>query len=294
MVLRFHKLRSTPAPPPSPPTLFPNTDTTETWVFPKHATVITDSDDIITTMTSTMTPTEAAETVSETSSPSSTMMKMLTTRTTTLLKDTFINMTERSPGEEGVAVDVGLGGGRGGVGGGGGGGGGVPRVNTPLNAPQPSLEPVVTGGPPASPPSLIASYADLSDLVWIIPISVVCLIALVLLAMALYHGVRKLELRMLGWCYRNCPCCCAPGGGGGLGGGGIGGGGLLGRGGRVLRGEQYDTLSEEESAAGRRETVRLREFREGSASYGMTRKLPKEYSPKRDHSPSFDDGGGDG
>lgn len=123
---------------------------------------------------------------------------------------------------------------------GGGGGGGAVDVNTPLNAPEPSLDPV-TDFPGQG---LLGDSADLSDLGWIIPTTIVCIAAMLGIAFACFYGVRKLELRVLGWFYRNCSCCCAPGGGG--------------EGRRLLRGEQYDTLSEETGKKGRRETVRLR------------------------------------
>ena len=126
-------------------------------------------------------------------------------------------------------------------GGGGVGGGAGAYINTPLNAPEPSLAPV-------TPPPLLGDASELSDLGWIVPTVIVCIAVMLGVAFACYYGVRRLELRMLGWCYRNCSCCCAPGGGGSG----------RGEGGRLLRGEQYDTLSEETERKGRKETVRLR------------------------------------
>ncbi|KAL8583464.1 hypothetical protein ACOMHN_044822 [Nucella lapillus] len=199
-------------------------------------------------------PTTTMTTTATTTTETDSALKFWTSK----LKESLENMTVVPPSGDDVAVDVGGGGG----------------LHTPLNAPQPSLKPVTQSSSSSS--SSFGSSANLLELGWIIPISVISLVLMVALALALYYGVRKLELRMLSWCYRNCGCCCAPGGGGG---------GR--RGGRALRGEQYDTLSEEESG-GKKETVRLREFREGSPGYGMTRKLPKEYSPKRESSPSFD------
>jgi hypothetical protein len=73
------------------------------------------------------------------------------------------------------------------------------------------LEPSPTTTTTHSP--LLDDSSDLSDLGWIIPVAIVCIVAMVGIAFAFYYGIRKLEMRMLNWCIRNCACCC-PGGGG--------------------------------------------------------------------------------
>ncbi|KAK7495528.1 hypothetical protein BaRGS_00013226 [Batillaria attramentaria] len=137
--------------------------------------------------------------------------------------------------------------------------GDVYRLNTPLNAPQPSLDPVT--GIPDNGGLLGSSNTD--ELGWIIPTAIVVIAAMVGVAFLMYFGIRSLELRMLGWCYRNCPCCCRPGG----------------HGRRLLGGERYDNVSDETDSTRRKESVRLRDFRERSPSYGVSRSTAKEYTP---------------
>lgn len=137
--------------------------------------------------------------------------------------------------------------------------GDVYRLNTPLNAPEPSLDPVtglLDGG------GLLGSTGP-DELGWIIPTAIVVIASMVGVAFAMYFGIRALELRMLSWCYRNCSCCCKPGG----------------HGRRLLGGELYDNLSEDTDSTRRRESVRLRDFRERSPSYGIARSKSKEYTP---------------
>ncbi|KAK7101875.1 uncharacterized protein [Littorina saxatilis] len=193
-----------------------------------------------TTTTTIMAPTQGS------SSP--TLYKILTSLTSTVGENLTLSSTS------GIFDDVGGGGGRG------------RYFNTPLSAPEASLDPITE-------PPLLGDSADLDDLGWIIPATIACIAAMFAIALACYYGVRKLELRMLAWCYRNCSCCCVPGDG---------------EGGRLLGGEQHDSLSEETGRKGKRESVRLRELRERSPSYGVTRSTSKEYVPKRDFNP-FDD-----
>lgn len=157
-------------------------------------------------------------TTTTTTAVSSTLSRLLSTLFPAVDRNSF-HLTA-APSSEGFVVDRGA----------------VVDINTPLNAPEPSLDPVTD-------PPLLGDSADLSDLGWIIPTTIVCIAAMLGVAFACYHGVRKLELCMLGWLYRNCSCCFSPGDR---------------ERGRLLRGEQYDTLSEETGKKGRKETVRLK------------------------------------
>lgn len=80
----------------------------------------------------------------------------------------------------------------------------VDILNTPLNAPEPSLTPY-TGSP-----GILLGSTGSSDLAWIIPAVLAVVAGMVGLAFAFYFCVRFMEMRMLGWCFRNCSCCCKP------------------------------------------------------------------------------------
>ena len=87
---------------------------------------------------------------------------------------------------------------------------------------------------------LLGDSDDLDDLGWIIPAVVAVIAAFIGVALACYFGVRRCELRMLTWCYRNCSCCCALGGG---------------EGGRLLGGELTQSLASSSGGSG---SVRLK------------------------------------
>lgn len=124
-------------------------------------------------------------------------------------------------------------------------------LNTPLNAPEPSLE-SVTHRP-------LLGSTDSADLGWIIPVALVVIVAMVGLALGCYFGIRALEMRMLGWCYRKCGCCCEQGASGT----------------RLLSGERYGNLKEEDETRHRKDDVRLKDFRQVSPNYSGSSPVSK-------------------
>ncbi|XP_076448491.1 uncharacterized protein LOC143285148 [Babylonia areolata] len=116
---------------------------------------------------------------------------------------------------------------------------------------------------------LLTDSSDVSDLGWMIPAVIVGIFAMIGLAFACYLGVRRLELRMLHWCRVHCACCCGPDE----------------EAGRLLTGESYNSLSQ----TGRKEAVRMRDFRERSPSTGTSRGTREGYVPRRNFNPFDDD-----
>ncbi|KAL8587132.1 hypothetical protein ACOMHN_026100 [Nucella lapillus] len=108
---------------------------------------------------------------------------------------------------------------------------------------------------------LLATSSSVKELAWLVPAVIVGIFVMIGLAFACYLGVRRLELRMLHWCRVHCACChCWEDE----------------ERGRLLNGDVYNGLSQ----TSRKESVRMKDFRDRGPSNGLTRDTRKEYVPR--------------